>query len=438
MAAPAPAPGAADLIIEARTVVTPRGLLRDGAVHITDGIISLVVGEHDGMDPFPEAEQRPLPDAGAASAFDILVPGFVDMQVNGIGAFDVAGACGEDWSRLDTLLLSQGVVAWCPTITSAPLDEMAAAHEAIKVAARRPDNPSQPRPNVAGAHIEGPYLTSAGAHVPEHLRRTVDLPAYLDICDGAAIVTLAPDVAGAPDAIAALANQGTVVSAGHSLCTAEEAARAFDAGARLTTHLGNAMTGIHHRDIGLAGAALLDDRVTVCVIADLAHTSAGFIRLAYRLKGPDHFVGVTDAVAADAGTAGAIRVATVSSDPRDPPVRTPVRSPATTAGCAGPEGPAVRPTTTGRHPVPLTAEGRLAGSVLTMPRALANLARECDIGLAAAARALSSVPARILGLEANGDIREGYRADLVALSAEDLSVEAVFIGGRPAYGPTRD
>ena len=316
-----------------------------------------------------------------------LVPGFVDLQVNGHDDIDVATASGADWERLDKLLARQGVTTWCPTLVTAPLGSYPAALDRITVAAGR----TGPRPAIAGAHLEGPFLGGRpGAH-PTDLLRPVDLAWIAALPEVARVVTLAPEGDDALEAVEALSARGVLVSLGHSSATYERAIEAVDAGARLATHCFNAMDGLHHRTPGLVGAALTDDRLAISLIADLAHLHPAMLTLAFRAKGPAAVVLVTDAVAWQAGHIGTI---TVRAD----------------------DG------------VPRLADGTLAGSALTMDRAVRNVVQAAGIPLAQAAVAASTTPARLLGLDDRGRLETGARADLVALSP-DLALAGTWIAG---------
>jgi len=357
--------------VRAATVLSPEGPVAGAEVVVEGGRITEV-----------RPATGPVPDV-------VLAPGFVDLQVNGIGGVDVAGAVGADWDALDQALLAQGVTTWCPTVVTAPLDALEASLAGVAEAARRP---GAARPEIAGAHLEGPFLALPGAHRPELVRTTVDT-AWLDsLGDLVRVVTLAPELAGALDAIAALRGRGILVALGHSACSAEVAGQAAAAGARLVTHLGNAMGPLHHRAPGLLGAALADDRLSVSVIADLVHTHPVFVRMVFAAKGAQGVALVTDSVAAIAG-----------------------------------EG------------APRLADGTLAGSVLTMDSAVSNVVHRSGVSLADAVQAASANPARLLGLADRGAITPGRRADLVMLrnvADNGWEVDTVWVGGAVAWPPT--
>ncbi len=360
--------------ISARRVVTPDRITGPATVIVDGGRITAV-------EPAP-VERTPE---------RTLVPGFLDLQVNGIGDHDV-GSVDADWDALDDALVRQGVTTWCPTLTSRPLDEYPGALDRISEASARSGN----RPHLAGAHLEGPFLAPefAGAHPTRHLV-PIDLEWLATLPGIVRLITLAPELADAVRAVEALVERGTVVALGHSDATPTDVGAAVDAGASLVTHLFNAMPPLHHRRPGLVGAALADERLTVSLIADLVHVAPEVLQLAFSSKGPANTVLVTDSSAA-----GSTRFDGVIE----------VR-------CGAPRLP----------------DGTIAGSVLTMDRAVANVVRHTSVPLEMAVAAASTNPARVLGLSDRGRVEPGARADLVALD-DDFAVEAVWVGGEQLSG----
>lgn len=323
----------------------------------------------------------PVPDRS-------LVPGFVDLQVNGHDDVDVAGAHGTDWDRLDDLLAAQGVTTWCPTLVTAPLDRYTVLLAEIAAASARVGD----RPSIAGAHLEGPFLGGrAGAHPVEHVR-PVDATWLAGLPEVVRLVTLGPEIVGAVEATRALAARGVLVSLGHSAATYEQAEAAADAGARLVTHAFNATGDVHQRAPGLLGAALSDDRLAVSLIADLAHVHPALLRMAFRAKGADRVALVTDAVAWRAGSVGEVEVR------------------------RGPDG------------VPRRPDGTLAGSALTMDQAVRNVVAAAGVEPTDALVAAASTPAALLGLDDRGALVPGRRADVVALSPA-LAVTSTWVAG---------
>jgi N-acetylglucosamine-6-phosphate deacetylase len=313
----------------------------------------------------------------------LIAPGFVDLQVNGSGAVDFATASAADIVGAVDAIVARGTTGLLLTICSAPLPDYAAVLEtAAEVRAQRPAA-------VLGVHLEGPFLGGApGAH-PVSVLRPADLDflgRLLDVFgDLVRLVTLAPEADPELAATRLLAERGVVVALGHSTVDLAGARAAADAGARMVTHLFNGMGPMHHRAPGLAGAAFADERLVPSVIADFVHVHPVMVRLALRAR-PDAVL-VTDAVAT-----------TADVEERDGAVSLP--------------------------------DGTLAGSVLTMVRALQNAA---SIGIpnAVAVRHATANPARILGAADRGRVAPGARADLVALDPETLAVRSVWVGGEP-------
>jgi N-acetylglucosamine-6-phosphate deacetylase len=322
----------------------------------------------------------------------VLTAGFVDLQVNGIDDIDVAHANAADWDRLDALLTAQGTTTWCPTLVTAPLSAYSSRLVDIQRAAARVG----PRPAVAGAHLEGPFLGGApGAHRRE-LVVAPDLTWIDSLPDIVTLVTLGPEADGALDAIAALVGREFVVSLGHSTATHAQATAAIDAGARLVTHLFNGMPPLHHRDPGLVGTALPDDRVTASVIADLVHVDPLAVELAFRAKGASRVALISDAVAWKGGAVGGTALRVIDGAPR-------------------------------------LSDGTLAGSTLTMDRAVANVVKRCHVSLTDALISASRTPAELLGLHDRGVVEVGRRGDLVALD-DELRCVATWIGGTQVHG----
>lgn len=353
----------------------PDGIRRDHAVLIEGGVIV-------GVEPWP-----------GRAEFELVAPGFIDLQVNGHDDVDVAAANGADWDRLDDLLLAQGVTSWCPTLITDDRDALEDRMTRLVAAADRPE----PRPRIVAIHLEGPYLGDAhGAHVgvPDG---PVDHDWLRDLPDLVRIVTLGPERPGAIEAVELLAERGVLVALGHTTASFGVATAAIDAGARLFTHVFNATGPLHHREPGALGAALTDDRLAVSLIADGVHVHPAVMGLVWRAKPPGMIALVTDAVAWRAGHLAG-------------------------AGLAHRDG------------APRRSDGTLAGSALTMPEAVRYSVEEVGIDLAAAVAAASSTPARLLGLDDRGVIAVGRRADLVAFGA-DWVVETTWVGGEPVAQP---
>jgi N-acetylglucosamine-6-phosphate deacetylase len=358
-------------VVDAVSVLTPEGWTGPARLHVDDGLITAI---------------EPLERATSALR---IVPGFVDLQVNGIDDVDVASASGADWARLDTLLLQQGVTTWCPTLVTMPLDRYERPLARIAEAMARPP---AGRPTIAGAHLEGPFLgRSPGAH-PKDLIVPIDLDWLSALPEHVAVVTLAAEQPLAVDATLHLTLHGRLVSIGHTQCSEQEFDACVAAGARLTTHLYNGMSGVHHRSPGVAVFAMTNPDVSASLIADGVHVHPRALRLAAQALGADRMVLVTDAVAWRAGTVGNIGMELRDGAPRLP-------------------------------------DGTLAGSAVTMIQAIGHCIR-AGAWNEQVFRAASTNPARLLGLHDRGSIEVGKRADLVAVRSFD-EIEQVWVAGEP-------
>lgn len=365
----------------ATTVISShRVLLADGEFHAAR--LEIAHGHIRSISPLGRHES-PTTDL-------TLAPGFVDLQVNGIDDVDVwSTARASDavaWGRINNLLLDQGVTSWCPTLVTAPLEWYSSAISFLSL-----QKPDAYLPHVIGVHLEGPYLGSAfGAHRAQYVREP-DLQWLTNVADNVALMTLGAEVIGAPEACALLASRGCVISVGHSRPTRQQFNACVQAGASLVTHLFNAMSGVHHRDPGLATWALTDDRVYSSLIADGVHVNPEVIALAFAAK-PSQIVLVTDAVAWRAGSAGKVQLAL-------------------------------------RDGVPRLEDGTLAGSAVTMPEALKICVSQANVSVAQAVMAASAHPAKVMGLADRGRLQGGYVADIVGLT-DDLEVSAVWMSGQ--------
>ena len=363
------------------SLILAGNLARDGAV--ADGWIE-IEGEHVVATGVGGPARAPdLDHAG------IVAPGLWDLQVNGAGGHEVTGGPAA-LDAIDAIQLEHGVTSYLPTIV--PVDDDAAERSVAELAERAAD-PSSP---VSGVHLEGPFLSRAhpGMHPLSSLRAPANgLPRYFS-SPAVRLVTLAPELPGALDLIAALAARGVAVGLGHSGASADVARHALDAGARLVTHVFNAMGPLHHRAPGLAGVALADDRVHVGVIADGVHVDPIVLEIVRRAAGT-RVVLVSDATPAAAAPAGRYRMAGVEIESSGAQAR--------------------------------TAEGRLAGGTLLLDAALRNWASLTRASLDDAIAAAAEAPARALGATAR--LEPGSEADVVLLD-DAGAVQRVMRRGR--------
>ncbi|MDQ6832174.1 MAG: N-acetylglucosamine-6-phosphate deacetylase [Chloroflexota bacterium] len=361
--------------------------LTQGMMRIQDGKIAEIQTGNQSMGSWEAIEMR---DAA------YIAPGFIDLQVNGGFGVEV----GEDPEAIRALaahLPETGVTAFLPTVITSPPEfypKVIAAFEAARDA---------PGARPLGLHLEGPFLSPErhGAHRRDLIQQAD--PRLLDALlesDAVRLMTLAPERSDAPERIRKLREHNVVVSLGHTDATYEQFEAGAAAGARMATHLYNAMSPFAHRAPGAIGAALLDDRITVGLIADGVHSHPASLQLAFQMKHASRIALVTDMMAAAGMPPGTYTLG----------------------------GQAVRVDGTSAR----LADGTLAGSLLTMDQAVRNILEWVRINLADSLRMASETPARLLGLTNVGAIREGMDADLVLLD-RDIRVQATIIRGDVVY-----
>ncbi len=373
------------------TIHTPGRVIPRGSV-VIDGSRIVAAGAAGDVSV---ASGATLINAGGM----LLVPGFIDLQLNGAFGHDFTADPAAIW-RVAAGLPRYGVTAFLPTIITSPLEQVEAGMQVVRDGRPKTFRGAAP----LGLHVEGPFLNpkKKGAHNQQYLRPpTLEAVAGWSPASGVRLVTMAPENPGALEVIAGLASRGVVVSTGHSMATYDEAVAGFDAGARYGTHLFNAMPPLGHRDPGLPGALLADDRMTVGFIADGVHTHRSIIALVWRMLGPRRMSLVTDAMAALGMPPGSHRLG---------------------------EYDVIVDATSCR-----LADGTLAGSILELDQALRNLLDITGCSLDEALETMTTTPAKLLGLDGErGRIAPGYTADIVLLSS-DLRVQTTIASGEIVY-----
>lgn len=313
-----------------------------------------------------------------ATEYQVVCPGFVDVQMNGFDDVHVASASLDEMNRLDQMLLSQGTTSWLGTIVTAPLEKMTTSLSSL-----HESYVSGHVSGFAGVHVEGPFLGGApGAHPVKHII-ACDLDWISQLLSSVRLLTVAPEQTDVIPAIRELRARNITVSLGHSRPTRRQFEDAVDAGASMVTHLFNGMSGVHHRDPGLALWAMNDDRMSCGLIADGVHVQTDSLTLAFRAAG-SRICLVSDSVAWE-----------TSSGPR--------------------------PGIEIRDGAPRLSDDTLAGSCTPLAKCVQRVVRDCGVSLSSALASATSVPADLVGLTDVGRIKIGHKADLLALDSE-LSV----------------
>lgn len=329
---------------------------------------------------------------GAVRA-DVLLPGFVDLHCHGGGGASFTSADPDQIARAAATHRAHGTTTMHASLVSADYDDLIAQIRALI--------PFVDDGTLRGIHLEGPWISPSycGAHDPLTLRHPDpdDVARVLDAGEGRIrMVTLAPELPGALDAVRSIVGAGSIAAIGHTAADGDAARAAVDAGATVATHLFNAMPPLLHRDAGPVGVLLADSRVTCEVIGDGVHLEPDVVALALAAA---HGRGalVTDAMSAAGAGDGDYRIGPLEVVVRDGVAR-------------------------------LRGGGSLAGSTLLMDSAVRRAVRLADRSLEQASMAASLAPARAMRLADRGLLVVGQRADVVALD-EDLRVMRVLRGG---------
>src|SRR3984957_3025612 len=290
-------PVSAALLASARRAIR-RELKLSGLIAKPDG--STVRGHVTFADRITALD--PAADAGD----DYILPGFVDLQVNGSHGIDVMNASAEALATLSRHLAREGATAWMPTAVTAPIEKIAQVHDSIATAfenSRSKD--SSDAAAILGMHLEGPFISPLrlGAHPTLNLEPRGDAFERVLAMSALRLITLAPELPGGLDSIRRLTARNVVVSIGHTNATLDEANAGIEAGARMFTHLFNAMRPLNHRDPGVIAAALAPSAAIAAIIPDAVHVHPAMLRLVFDARGRSGVILVTDKVAL-AGTNG--------------------------------------------------------------------------------------------------------------------------------------
>lgn len=376
-------------VFAARSLYTPLEEIQNPLVFVEGGVITDLASR--------STREIPANTALIDFADAVITPGFVDIHMHGGAGLDVMQASEAEMPHLGRFLAQHGVTGHFPTTVAAPIDVTCAALERIANAIEAgesaangngsSDNTPQARP--LGIHLEGPFLSHArrGVHAPENL--ALPTVALFERLWQAArghvrMLTIAPELPGAPEVIAEAARRKVLVSIGHSDADLNAAQAGVRAGARHATHTFNAMRPLDHREPGILAEVLTDPDVTADIIVDGIHVAPSVVRLFLKAKGIEGSVLITDATAAAGMPEGRYQLGTMMVDVKN-------------GMC--------------------TIDGKLAGSVLTMDRAVRNVMEFGSWSLRHAVRAATLNPARAAGLADHyGALASGAEASFVVLS----------------------
>jgi N-acetylglucosamine-6-phosphate deacetylase len=381
------------ILLHAARALTPTTEIPDAGLLIRDGVIE-AIGPRQGMS-LPTGAQE------VTAREQTAIPGFVDVHIHGAGGHDVMEGTNEAMSAVTSMVASHGTTSFVATTVTASPEDTCRSVEGIACYIATQHETDQPRAEVLGVHYEGPFISPARRGV--HPKEWIQLPSapmlerfFHAAAGNARILTIAPELLGAIPCIDAARNAGVVVAMGHTDATYEQARAGIARGAHHAVHVYNAMRPFSHRDSGVIGAVLTSPEVTAELIADGVHVEEAAMRLLLTAKGPGHVILVSDGVSATGMPDGKYMLGKFE---------------VTVAGG-----------------VCRNAEGNLAGSTLTLDRALRNIVA-LGLPLADAVRMLTVNPATLLGIEfKKGALRTGADADIILLD-EALHVTNVWARG---------
>lgn len=377
-------------ILQGTLVLTDR-LVKRGQTVIEDGLIGEIVTH----DPYYQATH----DYGDA----FVLPGLIDLHVHGIAGADVMDGSADSIDRMARSFAAHGVTGFLASTVTQSLEMTRRAIESVR---EHMETPREGRARVLGIHLEGPFINPAYKGMQnEQFILPPDESTMRELLSWAGglvrRVSLAPEMPGADGLIRMLRAEGIDVSIAHTGATYEQVLDAVLLGARHVTHCFNAMTGLHHRSPGVAGAAMLSDDLYAELIADGIHLHPAAMRLLIRVKRRERVMLVTDSMSA--------------ADMPD--------------GVYGFGGHEV----TVRAGVARLPDGTLASSTLTMEAAVRNVVRLCGVSPVDAVYMGTTTPADAIGLGAQkGKLVAGHDADLAVLDAAFKPV-ATWIDGREAF-----
>jgi N-acetylglucosamine-6-phosphate deacetylase len=386
------------IVLCASSLYTPQQEIKNPLLFIEDGLISAVSSRAQQEIP-QNATVIDLANEGLADA--ILAPGFVDIHMHGGAGLDVMQATPAELPHLNKFLTTHGVTGYFPTTVAAPLDQTYQALERLADAielAHGDSGAAQAQP--LGIHLEGPFLSHKrrGVHPPEYLVEPT-LEIFERLWQAArghvSMMTIAPELPGALEVIAEAARRKVLVSLGHSDAVLEAARTGVRAGARHATHTFNAMRPLDHRDPGILAEVLTDTQLTADIIADGIHLAPEVVQIFLRAKGFERSVLITDATAAAGMPDGTYQLGPLQVEVKD-----------------------------GR----CTSNGSLAGSVLTMDRAVRNVTRFADWSLRDAVRAATLNASQAAGLARHGHLAPGAEANIIVLTPNG-EVKKTFVCG---------
>jgi N-acetylglucosamine-6-phosphate deacetylase len=381
-------------VITAASLFTPTECIHEPVVIVEDGRITAVHSRAHAELP-RSVEQFDFPGM-------VLAPGFIDIHIHGGAGHDVMEADINALAAIETSMAKHGVTGYLPTTVTAPDHRLLRALEHLGESIASVSE-HRNRAVPLGIHLEGPFISHAkrGVHPPEDLMppSPQKFDQFWETCGGAIrMMTIAPELPGAVETIRHARELGVISSIGHSNATYEEAENSIAGGASHATHTFNAMRPLDHREPGILGAVLANESLSADIIADGVHVAPAVVKMFLAAKGVERAILITDAISATGMPDGTYRLGTFDVEVKGDRCE---------------------------------YEGKLAGSVLTLDRAVRNVMSFAAWGLQQVVRMVTLNPATLLGISSQrGMLAPGRIADIVVLTPEGKVVETIIRGSR--------
>jgi len=374
-------------LIKNVNIITPTKIIKDASV-LFDQKIKKIYKVND-----TDKNNHEIIDGNGG----YLSPGFIDVHLHGAMGKDTMDGTVEALNTISESIVKSGVTSFLPTTMTMKRDKIRDALTNVKEIINNELDGAQ----IIGTNVEGPFLNEdkKGAQDPKNI-----IEPDLELLEGfesiIKLITIAPEKKGAKEFIKKMKKYGIKISVGHSTASYEETIEAYNSGLSHVTHLFNGMVGLHHRRPGILGAALTTD-MTVELIADLIHLSPVILDMVSKIKDSDQIILVTDSMRANGLKDGTYSLGGQKVILKDGEAR--------------------------------IETGSLAGSTLTLDRAVKNMYNSTDLELYTVFKMATINPARLLGIDHyKGLIKENYDADLILLN-NDLEIEKVYIKGKRKY-----
>lgn len=328
-----------------------------------------------------------------------VAPGFVEMHAHAIKGYDVMDATFQSINGMSKSFIETGVTAFLAATMTMPEEEIAKAIKSVKELSKKTTGA-----RLLGVHMEGPFISPKykGAQKETYIQRP-SMKAFSKLCNGfektVKVITIAPEVEGAVEFINEITKGGTVVSMGHTNATYDEAIKGIEAGIKSSTHTFNGMRGFHHREPGALGA-VFDSDIFAEFVCDGVHVHFAALRSLLKIKGVEKMILVTDSMRATGLADGVYDLGGQQVFVKNGEAK--------------------------------LADGTIAGSTLTMNRAVFNSVKHLGVTIAEAVSMASHNPAKLFGLSDMGEIKRGNVADFIFFD-EDINIKEVYLAGKKVF-----